>query len=95
MLYLQNMLGDNGVLFYPTYPVSALRHNDSFTKICGVVYSMTFNLLGFPATHVPIGRDKKGLPIGFQVVAAPYNDRLCLCVAAELEAAFGGWTPPN
>lgn len=30
----------------------------------------------------------------FQVIAAPYQDRLCLAVGKELEAAFGGWTPP-
>lgn len=29
-----------------------------------------------------------------QVVAAPYQDRLCLAVAKELERSFGGWTPP-
>ncbi|XP_026669099.1 LOW QUALITY PROTEIN: fatty-acid amide hydrolase 2-like [Ceratina calcarata] len=30
----------------------------------------------------------------FQVVAAPYNDHLCLAVARELEKAHGGWVPP-
>lgn len=89
------MLNDNGVLFYPTYPVSAVRHNDSFLKLSGVPYTMIFNLFGFPSTHVPLGNDKNGLPIGFQVIAAPYQDRLCMCIAAEIEAAFGGWKPPN
>lgn len=91
---LQKMLGDNGVMFYPTYPTSAVRHNDSFMKLCGVSYTMIFNLFGFPSTHVPLGRDINGLPVGFQIVAAPYQDRLCLCLAAEIEAAFGGWKPP-
>lgn len=31
----------------------------------------------------------------FQVVAAPYNDHLCLAVARELEKVFGGWVPPS
>lgn len=87
-------MGEDGVLFYPTYPVSALRHNESHANICGVMYTVIFNLLGFPSTHVPLGRDGNGLPIGFQVIAAPYQDRLCLCIAAELEAAFGGWVQP-
>ncbi|KAJ6638111.1 Fatty-acid amide hydrolase 2 [Pseudolycoriella hygida] len=89
-----SFLGDNGVMFYPTYPITALRHCDSFAKIAGVMYTMIFNILGFPATHVPLGKDSDGIPIGIQVVAAPYQDRLCLCIAAELEAAFGGWVPP-
>lgn len=91
---LLSMLGDDGVLFYPTYPVAAVQHRESFVRVFGVMYTMLFNVLGFPATHVPLGRDLKGLPIGMQVVAAPYQDRLCLCMAGELEAAFGGWVKP-
>lgn len=56
---------------------------------------LLFNVLGFPATHVPMGLDRRGLPVGFQVVAAPYMDKLCLQVAAEMEAAFGGWVQPQ
>jgi len=89
-----SFLSDNGVMFYPTYPVAALRHGDSITKVTGVMYTMIFNTLEFPSTHVPLGKDANGHPIGFQVVAAPFQDRLCLCIAAELEAAFGGWVPP-
>ncbi|XP_031633362.1 fatty-acid amide hydrolase 2-A-like [Contarinia nasturtii] len=88
------MLGDNGVLFYPTYPTTAVRHNDSHLKLSGVAYTMIFNLFGFPSTHVPLGQDRNGLPVGFQIVAAPYQDRLCLCIAAEIEVAFGGWKQP-
>lgn len=88
------MLRDDGVLFYPTYPVAAVQHNESFVRVMGVMYTMVFNVLGFPSTHVPMGRDLNGLPVGMQVVAAPYQDRLCLCMAGELEAAFGGWVKP-
>lgn len=52
-----------------------------------------FNILGFPATSIPMGLDRYERPIGFQVVAAPYQDKLCLQIAAEMEAAFGGWQP--
>lgn len=72
-----------------------MRHNDSHMKLSGVAYTMIFNLFGFPSTHVPLGQDRNGLPVGFQIVAAPYQDRLCLCIAAEIEAAFGGWKEPN
>lgn len=43
-------------------------------------------------TQVPMGL-KNGLPVGIQVVAAPYQDRLCIAVAKELERAFGGYVP--
>lgn len=34
-----------------------------------------------PATSVPVGRDGDGLPIGVQVIAAPYHDHVALAVA--------------
>ena len=62
-----NKLGSDGVLFYPTFPQPAMGHYESFTKMSGVMYTMFFNVMGFPSTHVPMGKDKNGLPIGFQV----------------------------
>jgi fatty acid amide hydrolase 2 len=47
-------LGSNGVLFYPTFPQAALRHNESCTKLAGTMYTMFFNIIGFPSTHVPV-----------------------------------------
>lgn len=29
------------------------------------------------------------------MVGGPYQDRLCIAVATELERAFGGWTQPQ
>ncbi|KAG5679622.1 hypothetical protein PVAND_009182 [Polypedilum vanderplanki] len=88
---LLKRLGTNGVLFFPTFPQSAMRHSESITKLSGVMYAMFFNILGFPSTNVPMGKDEKKLPIGFQVISAPYQDRNCFAIAREIEAAFGGW----
>jgi Asp-tRNA(Asn)/Glu-tRNA(Gln) amidotransferase A subunit family amidase len=41
---------------------------------------------GLPAASVPVGRED-GLPVGVQVVAAPYREDLVLAAAAALEAA--------
>ncbi|XP_075168670.1 fatty-acid amide hydrolase 2-A-like [Haematobia irritans] len=93
---LTRLLGTNGVLFLPTYHKSAnLFYGSSILNISGVAFMLLFNVLGFPATHVPMGLDRNGLPVGFQVVAAPYMDKLCLQVAAQLEAAFDGWVEPK
>lgn len=43
---------------------------------------------------VPLGLDDDGLPLGIQVVSAPYNDRLCIAVAKHLEENFNGFVPP-
>ncbi|XP_077288135.1 fatty-acid amide hydrolase 2-like [Arctopsyche grandis] len=91
---IQRALGTNGVFLYPTFPIPAFYHNQVFTKPAGVLYTMIFNILGLPSTHVPLGLDSNGLPIGIQVVAARNQDRLCLAVAKELEKGFGGWVKP-
>uniref|UniRef100_A0A336LYA9 CSON005017 protein n=1 Tax=Culicoides sonorensis TaxID=179676 RepID=A0A336LYA9_CULSO len=89
-----NLLGENGVFFYPTYCKPAIHHYESLVTLSGVVYAKFFNVMGFPSCHIPMGLNSEGLPIGFQVVAAPYQDRLCLAMAVELEHAFGGWVEP-
>ncbi|KAG6450159.1 fatty-acid amide hydrolase 2-A [Manduca sexta] len=91
---LTRTLGDDGVLLYPVFNGLAHRHNQVFLRASGVMYTMAFNILGVPATTVPVGLCD-GLPVGIQVIAAPNQDRLCLAVAKQLEAGFGGWRPPR
>lgn len=71
-----------------TYPEQIVLQTDS------AFYSAFANLMYFPATHVPMGLNRDGLPVGCQVMAGDKNDRLCLAIAEELERAFGGWVPP-
>lgn len=49
---------------------------------------------GLPATAVPIGRSKDGLPIGAQVIGPEYEDRTCIQFSSLLEREFGGFVPP-
>lgn len=92
--YLTNLLGDNGVIILPTFPITAPTGKLIQLLIINAVNCTLWNCFGFPATNVPMGFDKNGLPIGLQVIAAPYQDRLCLALAKELEKSFGGWVPP-
>ncbi|XP_066146878.1 fatty-acid amide hydrolase 2-B-like [Euwallacea fornicatus] len=88
-----SQLGTNGVIILPTSIGSAHKHNQMYFKNI-YSYLVIANALGLPSTHVPCGFDRSGLPIGVQILAAPYQDRLCLAVAQELERCFGGWVPP-
>ena len=92
--YLMNKLKDNGVLLYPSAPFPASYHYTAYFRPFNFGYWCLFNILKFPVCQVPLGLSKDGLPIGIQVVAAPYNDHMCIAVAQELEKAFGGWVPP-
>jgi fatty acid amide hydrolase 2 len=92
---MEDLLGDDGVFLYPTHPTAAPFHNEPLVKPFNFSYTAIINVLGFPATNIPMGLNSEGLPIGIQVVAKTKNDRLCLAVARELEKAFGGWVPPS
>jgi amidase len=48
-------------------------------------YTMTYNLTGWPAVVVPCGLDSEGLPIGIQVIAAPFHEHQCLRIAQEIQ----------
>ncbi|XP_014360123.2 fatty-acid amide hydrolase 2-A [Papilio machaon] len=88
-------LGDDGVLLYPTHPTTAPYHNEPLFRPMNFSYTAIINCLGFPSTTVPLGLSRDGLPIGIQVIANHNNDRLCLAMAEELDAAFGGWREPQ
>lgn len=92
---VQDLLGKNGVLLYPTHPTVAPYHNEPLVRSFNFSYTAIINTLGLPATAIPLGIGAEGLPIGLQVIANRNQDRLCLAVATELERAFGGWVSPQ
>jgi amidase len=58
-------------------------------------YTGVFNSTGFPVVVVRCGSSADGkLPIGVQVVAAPWREDICLAVASYLESMGGGWRKP-
>jgi len=44
---------------------------------------------------VRAGSDGRGLPIGVQLVARPWQDELALRAAELIESASGGWQAPD
>lgn len=91
---IEQLLGDDGVLFYPSTTSTAPFHYAAFVKIYNFHYWSLLNVLHLPASQVPLGLDSQGLPLGIQVVANKNQDRLCLAVAEELDQQFGGWIAP-
>ncbi|XP_032667905.1 fatty-acid amide hydrolase 2-B-like isoform X2 [Odontomachus brunneus] len=89
------MLGNNGVLIYPSFISSAPYPHEIMYNACNFTYLMIFNTLGLPVTQCPLGFDKNRLPIGLQIVANPGCDHLTIAVAQEIERAFGGWQEPS
>lgn len=58
-------------------------------------YALPFSLTGNPCVVVRAGTSKEGLPIGVQVVAANWMDRLALKAAHAIERELGGWRPAS
>lgn len=92
---LQDNLGEDGVLIFPSHPEPAPYHNQPIFKPLNFAYTAIFNVLGLPVTQCPLGLSKEGIPLGIQVVGSANNDHLTIAVAVELEKAFGGWVPPS
>ncbi|XP_031300886.1 fatty-acid amide hydrolase 2 isoform X2 [Camelus dromedarius] len=92
---LTEMLGDDGIFLYPSHPTVAPKHHVPLTRPFNFAYTGIFNALGLPVTQCPLGLNAKGLPLGIQVVAGPFNDHLTLAVAQYLEKSFGGWVCPG
>ncbi|XP_050464305.1 fatty-acid amide hydrolase 2-A [Cataglyphis hispanica] len=91
----EELLGDNGVLIFPSFISSAHYPYESLYNVCNYTYMMIFNMLGFPVTQCPLGFDKNQLPLGLQIVANPGCDYLTIAMAQEIERTFGGWREPS
>ena len=51
------------------------------------IYTIGANLAGLPGISVPCGFTKSGLPIGLQILAAPFEEEKLLRIARMYERA--------
>jgi amidase len=96
------------VLVAPTYGTVAFPHVDDpdmnartltldgkatryFDQIAWPAVALLANL---PATAVPVGLSKGGLPLSVQVIGPYLEDRTTIAFAAHLEREFGGYRAP-
>jgi fatty acid amide hydrolase 2 len=90
---LEEVLGARGLILHPPFSRPAPRHVwpllTPFDAVCTAIFSIT----GLPGTVVPVGFDRRHLPVSVQVIGARGADRLTLAAARVLEHALGGWTP--
>lgn len=99
---LLRQMRDVPVVLLPACGVAAFPHRSrrwpAGEKEIGLFEAMmplTFsNLLGLPALVIPFGRTGEGLPVGIQLVAAPYGEELLLELAVRMEEARGPFPGP-
>ena len=66
-------------------------HSDSFDDWS---YVTIHNLLGWPGVSLRAGTSADGLPVGVQVVAAPWREDIALALASKIETLMGGYQKP-
>jgi Asp-tRNA(Asn)/Glu-tRNA(Gln) amidotransferase A subunit family amidase len=90
------------LLLCPVAPIPAFRHGERTWTIEGKTvhyldawrYTAWFNLLQNPGMAVPVLQTAEGLPVGVQLVAAPWQEALTLAAARVVEQSRGPWLPP-
>ena len=81
------------VIAAPVSPTTAFRIGEKsespMQMYLNDTLSIPLNLSGVPGLSVPIGADSKGLPIGLQLIGAPFNESLLLRVGKAAEQSMG------
>jgi aspartyl-tRNA(Asn)/glutamyl-tRNA(Gln) amidotransferase subunit A len=81
-------------LFAPTTPMAAPRIGEKtatlgdFTedvRLASTRLVRGINVLGLPAISLPCGFDRRGLPLGLQIIGKPFDEMTIFQVAAALE----------
>lgn len=84
------------VILQPTSPNTAFAFGaktaDPLAMYQSDILTIAANLAGIPAISVPAGLDSDGLPIGLQLLAAPFQENRLLR-AAHAVANFPGFAP--
>ncbi len=86
------------VLVTPTTPISApLANVDEVTingeketvRMASTRLVRAFNYFGEPALSMPCGKTEEGLPVGLQLIGAPFTEPRLLQIAKTLEGILG------
>jgi aspartyl-tRNA(Asn)/glutamyl-tRNA(Gln) amidotransferase subunit A len=79
------------VVLGPTSPTAAFKIGektaDPLAMYLSDIYTISCNLAGLPGISIPCGFTKAGLPIGLQILAAPFEEEKLLRVARMYERA--------
>jgi aspartyl-tRNA(Asn)/glutamyl-tRNA(Gln) amidotransferase subunit A len=79
------------VIAGPTTPTAAFKigekAEDPLAMYLSDIYTISCNLAGLPGISIPCGFTKAGLPIGLQLLAAPFEEEKLLRVARMHERA--------
>ncbi len=81
------------VIIAPAAPTTAPKLGESLVDpikmYLGDIYTISVNLAGLPGITIPCGKDKKGLPIGMQIIGDCFQENNIIRAAYSLEQSRG------
>ena len=81
------------VILGPVAPTTAPRLGESLADplkmYLGDIYTIAVNLAGLPAISLPCGKDRKGLPIGLQLIGDCFQEKKLIRAAYTYEKSRG------
>jgi aspartyl-tRNA(Asn)/glutamyl-tRNA(Gln) amidotransferase subunit A len=84
------------VVMAPVAPTTAFKlgekTDDPLTMYLSDIFTISVNLAGLPGMSMPCGYDDKGLPIGLQIIGAPFSEETIFRVGDAYET-LGALTP--
>ena len=73
----------------PSTPSSAFKigekTNDPVSMYLNDIFTVPVNLAGLPGISIPAGLDKKGYPLGLQIIGKPFDEQSILNIAFSME----------
>lgn len=75
-------------ILVPSTPGTAFKFgqnsNDPITMYLEDLFTVQANITGHPSVSVPVGKDEQGLPIGMQLMAPAFSEKLMLEMASSI-----------
>ncbi len=85
------------IILAPAAPTTAPKLGESLSDplkmYLGDIYTISANLAGIPGLSIPVGMDKKGLPIGMQLLGNCFQEKTLIRAGYAFEQT-GTFTPP-
>jgi 1-carboxybiuret hydrolase len=87
---------DVDAILAPTVPIRAPRIGQKTAKLGGLelpvrphlgIFTQPISFIGLPVVSVPVWLKQSPLPMGVQIIAAPWREDICLRIAHQLETA--------
>ncbi len=90
------LFGDLDAIIAPTAPMQAPMLGQKTAKFGGIdlpirphlgIFTQPISFIGLPVVNVPVWLPDEKLPMGVQIIAAPWREDICLRIAHQLELA--------